>query len=499
LNHFLILQVTDFLKVMKKRYNRPGVYIQEVSAFPSSIAQVETAILAFIGYSEKSERGGTSLLNVPTRIRSISEFELLFGKAFPSKFEVVQAVSSDPLPVNIEDQMKSLLFLPSQQGFLYYSVKAFFSNGGSSCYIVSVGNYRGQATLQLNKSALLNGLSLMESEEEPAILAIPDAVLLGDEAFEVYQAMLAQAKSRFRFAILDIPNGFLPLNTSGDCISNFRNKIGNLNLAYGAAYYPWLYSNLGPDQDFEILNHIPLHNLQQILPEVFAKTFLNSSPPPAGEYLHQALKSLSPTYQLLLSVIQKKLGLLPPSGFLAGAYAFVDNSRGVWKAPANISLNSVRSTSFSISNSIQEDLNIHPSGKSINAIREFPGKGVLVWGARTLAGNDNEWRYISIRRTVMMIEQSLQNGLQFAVFEPNSNNTWAKMKGSCSNFLTSIWGSGGLTGAKPDEAFFVKVGLGETMTSQDVLANNLIVEIGIALVRPAEFIILRIKLKTGSN
>jgi len=98
-----------------------------------------------------------------------------------------------------------------------------------------------------------------------------------------------------------------------------------------------------------------------------------------------------------------------------------------------------------------------------------------------------------------MIEQSLQNGLQFAVFEPNSNNTWAKMKGSCSNFLTSIWGSGGLTGAKPDEAFFVKVGLGETMTSQDVLANNLIVEIGIALVRPAEFIILRIKLKTGSN
>jgi phage tail sheath protein FI len=95
-----------------------------------------------------------------------------------------------------------------------------------------------------------------------------------------------------------------------------------------------------------------------------------------------------------------------------------------------------------------------------------------------------------------MIEQSLQNGLQFAVFEPNLNITWAKMKGSCSNFLTSIWRSGGLAGAKPDEAFFVKVGLGETMTSQDILDNNLIVEIGMALVRPAEFIILRIKLKT---
>ncbi len=288
----------------------------------------------------------------------------------------------------------------------------------------------------------------------------------------------------------------MPLNTSGDCISNFRNRIGNLNLAYGAAYYPWLYSYLGPGQDFEILDHIPLHNLQQILPEVFAKTFLNSSPPPSGEYLHQSLKSLSPTYQSLLSVIQEKLGLLPTSGFLAGAYAFVDNSRGVWKAPANISLNSVRSTSFSISNLIQEDLNIHPSGKSINAIREFPRKGVLVWGSRTLAGNDPEWRYIPVRRTVSMIEHSIRNGLQYVVFEPNEPKIWKEIKLTCSNFLNGLWRQGGLAGAKPDEAFFVKVGLGETMTSQDILDNKLIVEIGMALVRPAEFIILRIKLKT---
>jgi phage tail sheath protein FI len=113
---------------MKKRHKSPGVYIQEVSAFPSSIAQVEIAIPAFIGYSEKSERGSPSLLNVPTRIRSITEFELLFGKAFSSEFEVVPAVSSDPLPVNIEGELKSLLFSPSQKGLLYYSIKTFFSN-----------------------------------------------------------------------------------------------------------------------------------------------------------------------------------------------------------------------------------------------------------------------------------------------------------------------------------------------------------------------------------
>ena len=340
----------------------------------------------------------------------------------------------------------------------------------------------------------------MENEEQPSILAIPDAVLLGDDDFEVYQAMLAQAKNRFRFAIVDIPNGFLPVNTSGhDCISNFRNRIGNQNLAHGAAYYPWLNSNLCQGRDFEILKHIPLDDLKEILPEPDAKTFLNSTPSPTGESLHLGLKNLSPTYRVILRVIQEKLGLLPPSGFLAGIYALVDNSRGVWKAPANISLNSVRNTSFSISNSIQEGLNIHSSGKSINCIREFTQKGILVWGARTLAGNDNEWRYVSVRRTATMIEYSIRNGLHYVVFEPNEPKTWINVKQTCTNFLNQLWLQGALEGAKAQEAFFVKVGLGETMTSQDILDNNLIVEIGMALLRPAEFMFLRIKLKTGSN
>jgi phage tail sheath protein FI len=484
---------------MKKRYTSPGVYIQEVSGLPKSIAQVETAIPAFVGYSEKSIRDGTSLLNIPTRIHSFSEFELLFGKAFPSKFELIPAVSSDPLPLNIGGQLKSLLFLPNQQGFLYHSVRAFFSNGGDTCYIVSVGNFEGEASLEVSKAALLNGLSVLENEQKPSLLVIPDAVLLGDEAFEVYQAMLDQSKKKLRFAILDIPNGFLPLNTSSNCISEFRNRIGNQNLSFGAAYFPWLYSSLGQGLAFEILAHIPLEDLQQILPETVAQTFLNSSPPPTGEYLHQALRSLSPTYVTLQRAIHEKLQLLPPSGFIAGVYALADSSRGVWKAPANISLNSVIRTSFPISNSIQENLNIHPSGKSINAIREFPGKGVLVWGARTLAGNDNEWRYISVRRTVSMIEHSIQNGIHFVAFEPNEPKTWNSVKSTCSNFLNGLWRQGGLAGAKAQESFFVKVGLGETMTSQDILDNNLIVEIGMALVRPAEFIIIRIKLKTSSS
>ncbi len=483
---------------MKKRYQKPGLYIEEVNFLPRSIAQVETAIPAFIGYTEISIRTGTLVLNQPIRIGSLLEFESIFGKAFPSKFEIVTALPADPFPIKLNNQPKSISFLPNQQAFLYYSVKAFFENGGSTCVIVSVGNYGGEENLIISKSDLRCGLTALETETESSILAIPDSALLGTEALDFYQQMLSHcANRRNRFAILDIPEGYQALNAGNNCVSDFRNGLGNQNLAFGAAYYPWLHSNLVSYVEPEILDHFEHLNLKQVLPEPHAQTFLNSTPTPAGSYLHQGLKNFSPTYLALMEAIQKKLGLLPPTGFIAGVYARIDRERGVWKAPANVSLNSVFETAISISAADLEDLNIHPSGKSINAIREFSGKGILVWGARTLAGNDNEWRYIPVKRSAMMIEQSLQKGLQFAILEPNSVNTWSRMKASCADFLTSIWRSGGLVGAKPEEAFFVKVGLGETMTAQDILNKRLVISIGLAMIRPAEFIILRIEMKTA--
>jgi phage tail sheath protein FI len=140
----------------------------------------------------------------------------------------------------------------------------------------------------------------------------------------------------------------------------------------------------------------------------------------------------------------------------------------------------------------QEDLNVDPgSGKSINAIRSFTGKGTLVWGARTLAGNDNEWRYVSVRRFFNMVEESSKKATAQFVFEPNDANTWVKVRAMIENYLTILWRQGALAGAKPEQAFFVKVGIGQTMTAQDILEGRMIVEIGMAAVRPAEFIILR--------
>lgn len=204
-----------------------------------------------------------------------------------------------------------------------------------------------------------------------------------------------------------------------------------------------------------------------------------------------ALKPFIPFYEEYEKALVAKASIVPPSGAIAGIYAQNDNFAGVWKAPANMGIASVKGVSRMINNQVQEGMNVHPTGKSINAIRAFSGKGILVWGARTLKGNDNEWRYIPVRRLFNYVEESVQESTEWAVFSPNNQNTWTKIKCQIENFLTNIWRAGGLAGATPDQAFYVNCGLNVTMDAQDILEGRLIVEIGMAAVRPAEFIILR--------
>ena len=197
-------------------------------------------------------------------------------------------------------------------------------------------------------------------------------------------------------------------------------------------------------------------------------------------------------YQTTKAALAAVTVTLPPSAAVAGIYASVDRDRGVWKAPANVGITSVIGPVVKITNEVQENLNVDPtSGKSINAIRAFAGKGTLVWGARTLLGNDDEWRYVPVRRLFSLIEESSRKATAFAVFEPNDLTTWLKVKGMIESFLYGLWEQGALAGSTPDAAYFVNVGLGKTMTAEDVLRGRMIVEIGAAAVRPAEFIILR--------
>lgn len=207
-----------------------------------------------------------------------------------------------------------------------------------------------------------------------------------------------------------------------------------------------------------------------------------------------------PVYQTILTGIGKSVTTMPPSGAIAGIYAMVDRTRGVWKAPANVSVSNVVGPNTIFSKSELDSLNVDPiAGKSVNAIRPFFGKGTLVFGARTLAGNNNEWRYISVRRFFNMVEESTKKATEQFVFEPNDANTWVKVQGMIDNFLNTLWRQGALQGAKPEHAYYVAVGLGKTMTALDILEGRMIVEIGMAVVRPAEFIILRFSHKLAES
>ncbi len=184
--------------------------------------------------------------------------------------------------------------------------------------------------------------------------------------------------------------------------------------------------------------------------------------------------------------LNKKNEPVPPSGQVIGVYARSDVERGVHKAPANEKLNGVIDLGQIITKGQQDVLN----PKGVNCIRSFPGRGIRVWGARTLS-SDPSWKYINVRRLFLYLEESIDEGTQWVVFEPNSEILWARVIQTINNFLKGVWKSGALMGLTPEEAFFVKCDR-TTMTQDDIDNGRLIVMIGVAPVKPAEFVIFRI-------
>lgn len=494
----------------------PGVYIVEKSAFPNSVVEVATAVPAFIGYTEKADNKGKTLLNKPWRITSMSEFHNYFGFAPTPLFEITEkaAASSDEVEFSLAGK-DYLLKQTAGKNLLYYSMLLFFQNGGGPCYIVSVGSYADA----VEADKLIKGINLLVKEQEPTMVVVPETVLLDEQnSISVQQAALAHCggKMKNRIAILDIWGGYKDRqDPTGDCIDNFRSALGINYLDYATAYYPWVNTTIVQDKDLGYGNVVNADLLQSLLrtemgipakiddktstkvtqqaqaidnitatwdgkadDEVFAQKSL----------VNKSLVAMSPLYSNILMAIKNQLNLLPPAAAMAGVYTMVDNSRGVWKAPANVSLSAVVSPAVNITHDEQEDLNVTTQGKSINAVRTFIGEGTLVWGARTLDGNSLDWRYINVRRTMIMLEESIRLATKVYVFEPNDANTWVTIKSMIRNFLTGIWKRGGLAGAVPDDAFSVHVGLGETMTAEDILEGILRVTVLVAISRPAEFI-----------
>lgn len=511
----------------------PGVYIEEKNAFPGSVVEVATAIPAFIGYTEKASRNGKSLLNIPARITSFAEYVELFGGAFNPLFKLETPQDGDRSKIIFGDNEFAIKYAEDNHLLFYNSIRLFYANGGGTCYIVSVGTYEGKDFLKINKDLLLGygkdengkpidgGLQSLEKEQEPTLVLIPEAVFLGKECYEVYMQVLVHCgKMQNRFAIFDLHDGDIENDeTKNSNVSRFREGIGSDYLSYGAVYYPWLETNVIQKDEVTFKNLDPELDLASILPEPTAKKLILEFPKNEADFriafqkelpniskieedafkdfvnqkndhLHLGLIATSPTYASILEEIRSMMNLLPSAAALAGVYTMVDNNRGVWKSPANVSLNAVIRPAVEISHEEQEDLNVHVSGKSINAIRTFSGEGSLVWGARTLDGNSLDWRYINVRRTIIMLEQSIKFSIRAYVFEPNDANTWVIIKSMIANFLIVKWKEGALAGASPEDAFDIQIGLGETMTPQDIAEGKLRVTIKLAIVRPAEFIVV---------
>lgn len=432
---------------------------------------------------------------------------------------------------------------------MHQAMRHFFQNGGGPCYVVSVGRY-ADGTIEAgdtDKKGLLSGLKPLVKEQEPTMVVVPDAVSLPRrDCLTVQTAVLGHCgyEMKNRVAILDIWGGELDRqDKAGSCIDKFRDDIGINFLDYAAAYYPWLHTSLMQAGDFRYWMVRSADDLAAVVwdelgladadPEDkraaeriravqdLAKTddqwagyiagLIDDSGKSDAEkdkakarlkdaklkkddiaphrmLLDKSLLAMSELYTKIRDEALEQMNLMPPSAAMAGLYTMVDNTRGVWKAPANVSVAGVVKPAVEISHADQEDLNVTTQGKSINAIRSFIGEGALVWGARTLDGNSLDWRYINVRRTMIMLEESCKLAAKAMVFEPNVANTWVTIKSMIGNFLTGIWKRGGLAGAVPDDAFSVHVGLGETMTPEDILEGILRVTVLVAISRPAEFI-----------
>jgi len=390
---------------------------------------------------------------------------------------------------------------------------------------------------------LLGGLAAAGQAVGPAMIVVPEACQLGAGDYaKVAGAMIEQAGTLGdRMAILDLPDCL-----AADTIDLLQAAQKTLWTAiapvqsfasYGAAYGPALQAEIvmaddllytvlvaRPGGDNSVVNDILTTQAVQLyqgdrLAQVQAAiagafpldgAFGTSNGPSysvdSANYpsfdpaktsldtwqraLNQALLAALPVLGDMLRVVATAMNVAPPSGALAGIWAANDAQAGVWSAPANIAAAQISAPLYTMSDVEQGQFNVPVNGMAIDILRAFPGRGAVVWGARTLDGNSDDHRYVHVRRTLIYIQQSIATALRSYAFAANDATTWSAVTASISAFLTGLWQQGGLVGAKPSDAFMVSCAAGSTMTMQDALDSRMRVTVSLAISHPAEFIVL---------
>ncbi|HWO25816.1 MAG TPA: phage tail sheath C-terminal domain-containing protein [Kofleriaceae bacterium] len=481
-------------------HGAPDLHLEDLTALPP-VVEVGTALPIFIGYTQIARRlVDDDLLQRPTKIASLSEYESMFGLP-----------SAEPIAVDLEHDGQGHyraagFTAPRLPYLLYYAVRLYFANGGAQCYVVSAGRYRDAApfhewepaaappaaapatragraartarTGHVARTGLRAALEAASRAEEPTLIVMPEAVHLGERYGDAVQAVLAHCeRSKNRFAILDVQDGTADLLAPGGAaLEAARAAFGGADLSHGAAYYPFVKTSLHHHVDAEETN--------------VAVTIAGASAPVT---LASLATSNVAAYQAARAELSCHFVVVPPSGAVAGVYAATAAARGVWHAPANVTLADVLEPAVRVSHAAQKLLDVDPAGgRSINALRAFTGQGTLVAGTRTLAGNDPEWRHVSVRRFCNLIEASVRQSTAWVVREPNDESTWLAVCGMLECYLTDKWRDGALDGATPQDAFYVRCGLGTTMTALDILQGRLHIEIGMSITHRTERVVFRV-------
>ena len=495
-------------------YLAPGVYIEE---FESGVRPIEGISTSTAGILGKTERGPVE----PRLVTSFPSFQRLYGS-----------------------------FLPDSD--MAYGVDGFFKNGGQRCFIgrivpssdanpaptasLTLQDETGNAAIRVDamgpgewgnrinvtvESATLSDPTASPPENpdlfrmtveyfkttdftpEPLVTEVFDNLSPAKESSESIEKrindisnliVVAREATDVEERLADIPSTALAggAEAAGDPDLNDYQGSTEPGERTGLAAFEQVDEIsllLAPDVDSNDPIALELITHCENLRSRFAILAFPRNPGPIGQLRPPGDSQYAAVYYPRISVLDPVVlvnKLITPVGHIAGIYARSDTERGVHKAPANEVIRGVIKLEFQLVTNEQAILN--PRG--INVIRVFEGRGIRVWGARTFSSN-SLWKYINVRRLFIFLEGSIFKGTQFVVFEPNDEKLWARVRATVVAFLTTVWRNGALMGNTPDQAFYVKVDR-STMTQDDIDNGRLIIEIGVAPVKPAEFVIFRI-------
>lgn len=539
---------------MSETVTVPGVKVTEPQSLSIGISAAPTAVPVFIfnpflvttEMLAKLNKSSSKFLIATLgtfslhRVESWSDYLTLMGDSLAAlranhTAEIVVAADYDPQAPNKvvgyhlagTDHHAIENYVNNMQALGYYSLMHYFENGGGACYFCLYAQQQRKKGEKLTIEEVekiglpfydpdyTNLIELVKNKVEALkndITALTDVTLLclcGDPRVnslmhDQLNPLMSASSPLFCLTsgdqsvastdVIDWSSEDIPKALDKKTVQSY--PPGGTTAEHTAAYFPYLktrYTLTLDDLEPEHMlfdDYVGPVGADRMTPDDVTKQSAIANTPYKSVNM---IKASDPgLVQSILSQVTREI-ILPPTAAIAGLYCRTDNQRGVWKAPANVVLSGVKGLCDVRGKAVfvTDDVNEALQKMQVNVVRYFKNQGHVVWGARTrVAGADSRWRYVPVRRLFDSAERNIREAMKVAVFEPNTPATWSVVRTAIDSYLHDIWSRGGLAGDKPDQAWYVHLGVGLSMSAKDVLEGKMIVRVGMAPVKPAEFVVL---------